>query len=99
MTGSLDRTVKLHAIFARKLNVETLDHGSQVTAIAVHPIKPQVAAATMKGEIYLWNCSSGDMEGVLQAEVVGGRSYFSKVSAENDPSSKYIKALAYSPDG
>jgi len=28
--------------------------------------------------------------------MAGGRSYFSKISAENDPSTKFIKALAYS---
>lgn len=39
------------------------------------------------------------MDGVLQSEMSGGRSYSSKVSAENDPSSKYLKALAYSPCG
>lgn len=31
--------------------------------------------------------------------MVGGRSYFSKISAENDPSNKYLKALSYSPCG
>ena len=36
-TASWDHTVKLHSIFARKLNVETLEHGSEVTAMAVHP--------------------------------------------------------------
>ena len=30
---------------------------------------------------------------------MGGRSYFSKVSAPNDPSSKYLRALVYSPCG
>jgi periodic tryptophan protein 2 len=54
VTASWDNTLKLHAIFARKLNVETLDHGSQVTALALNPAKTQVAVSTMKGEIFLW---------------------------------------------
>jgi periodic tryptophan protein 2 len=54
VTASWDHTVKIHAIFARKLNVETLEHGSQITAIAINASQTQVAVATMKGEIYLW---------------------------------------------
>lgn len=49
VTASWDNTVKLHAIFTRKLNVETLEHGSQITTMAVHPSNNQVAVATMKG--------------------------------------------------
>lgn len=29
----------------------------------------------------------------------GGRSYLSKISADNDPANKYLKTLAYSPCG
>ena len=36
---------------------------------------------------------------MLHAEMVGGRSYTSKISAENDPSNKYLKAIVYSPCG
>jgi hypothetical protein len=39
------------------------------------------------------------MDGVLHAEITGGRSYLSKISAENDPSNKYLKALCYSHCG
>lgn len=53
----------------------------------------------MKGEIYLWNAESGDMLGVLHADMQSGRSYSSKISSENDPSNKYLKTLAYSPCG
>lgn len=49
VSASWDHTVKIHAIFARKLNVETLEHGSEVTAMAVHPSLTQFAVATMKG--------------------------------------------------
>ena len=31
--------------------------------------------------------------------MTGGRSYFSKISAENDPSTKYLKTITYSPCG
>jgi periodic tryptophan protein 2 len=31
--------------------------------------------------------------------VKGGRSYFSKISAENDTNTKYLKTLAYSKCG
>ena len=37
VTGSWDKTAKFHSIFSRKLNVETLDHGAEITAIAIHP--------------------------------------------------------------
>ena len=54
ITGSWDRTMKIHEIYARKLNVETLQHSSQITALAINPDGKFVAAATIKGEIYIW---------------------------------------------
>lgn len=36
------------------------------------------------------------MIGIIDSEIQGGRSYFSKISADNDKSSKYIKCLEYS---
>jgi periodic tryptophan protein 2 len=54
ITGSWDKTIKIHQIYTRKLNVETLEHGSQITAVAFHPEGKQFAAATIKGEIYIW---------------------------------------------
>lgn len=99
ISGSWDRTLKIHEVFARKLNVETLDHSSEITALAVHPNSKQIAAATIKGEIYLWETQTGNLSGIIQAEIQGGRSYFSKMSAQNDKSSKYIKTIAYSTCG
>lgn len=64
-SGSWDKQLKFHEIFARKLNVESLDHGSQITALAVHPNGKQVAAATLKGEIYLWEVSTGSLQGII----------------------------------
>ena len=37
--------------------------------------------------------------GIIAAEVRGGRSYFSKVSAENDTNAKYLKTLTYTECG
>lgn len=37
--------------------------------------------------------------GIIQSEVKGGRSYFSKISAENDTNTKYLKTIAYSECG
>jgi hypothetical protein len=37
--------------------------------------------------------------GIIDSEIQGGRSYFSKISADNDKSSKYIKCLEYSTCG
>jgi len=76
-----------------------LEHGSEVTAMVVHPSENQLAVATMKGEVYLWEIETGNMVGVLHADMTGGRSYSSKISSENDPSNKYLKCLAYSPCG
>ena len=49
--------------------------------MAVHPSQKQFAVATMKGEIYIWEVETGNMVGVLHAEMTGGRSYFSKISS------------------
>lgn len=93
ITGSWDKTLKIHEVFARKLNVETFQHSSEITTIAVHPNKQQCAAATMKGEIYIWDVEAGSLIGIIDSEIQGGRSYFSKISADNDKSTKYIKCL------
>ena len=47
----------------------------------------------MKGEIYIWDVESGNLVGIIDSEIQGGRSYFSKISADNDKSTKYIKCL------
>lgn len=99
VTGSWDRTLKIHEIYARKLNVETLEHSSQLTALAVHPDGKQIAAATIKGEIYIWELETSNLIGIIEAEVKGGRSYFSKVSADNDTNTKHLKTIAYSECG
>jgi periodic tryptophan protein 2 len=99
ISGSWDRTLKIHEIFSKKVNVETFDHNSEITAIAIHPNRKQIAASTMKGEIYLWQTDTASLSGIIESEMTGGRSYFSKISAENDKSTKYLKSLVYSPCG
>jgi hypothetical protein len=49
LSGSWDKTLKIHQLYARKLNVETLEHSSQITALAIHPDGRQYAAATIRG--------------------------------------------------
>ncbi len=41
----------------------------------------------------------GQLIGISDSGIQGGRSYFSKISADNDKSSKYIKCLEYSTCG
>ena len=99
ISGSWDRTLKIHEIYSRKLNVDTLDHSSQITALAMHPNRKQIAVATLKGEIYIWELENAQLLGIINSELEGGRSYFSKVSSSNDTNSRYLKALAYSSCG
>jgi hypothetical protein len=49
ITGSWDKNLKIHEVFARKLNVESFEHSSEITVITVHPNKKQCVAATIKG--------------------------------------------------
>lgn len=79
--------------------METLEHSSQITALAFHPDGKQFAAATIRGEIYIWAIEDSQLVGIIDAEVKGGRSYFSKISADNDTNTKYLKTLAYSHCG
>lgn len=76
-----------------------MEHSSQVTALAFHPDGKQFAAATIRGEIYIWEVEDSQLVGIIDAEIQGGRSYFSKISAENDTNTKYLKTLTYSPCG
>jgi hypothetical protein len=47
----------------------------------------------------LWEIEDNQLIGIIDAEVKGGRSYFSKISAENDTNTKYLKTLVYSECG
>jgi periodic tryptophan protein 2 len=49
LTGSWDRSLQLHQVYSRKLNTETLDHSSQITALAIHPSNKEAAVSTVKG--------------------------------------------------
>jgi WD40 repeat protein len=70
-----------------------------VTAVAFHPEGQSLAVATIKGEIYVWRIEDCQLLGIIDAEVQGGRSYFSKITAENDSNNKYLKTLTYSHCG
>ena len=53
----------------------------------------------MKGEIYIWELGEAQLAGIINAEIQGGRSYFSKISASNNTNTKYLKTIVYSACG
>jgi hypothetical protein len=60
-----------------------LDHESEITAIAVNPARTEIAVATMKGEIYLWEVATSQIIGILDCrkDLAGGRIEGSKMAA------------------
>ncbi len=53
-SGSWDKTIRIHDIFSKNKNVDALDHNSEITALTIKNDGKEVAVATLKGEIYIW---------------------------------------------
>lgn len=64
--------VRIWDVFAGKGNTEALQHNHDVLALAYRPDGKQLAAATLNGDITLWDPN----EGVLQ---VGGDDWWAAV--------------------
>ncbi|CAM9778389.1 unnamed protein product, partial [Phaeothamnion confervicola] len=99
-SSSWDGTVKLWNVFKNEL-VETLEHSTDVLAVAYRPDGQQICAATLAGQLQLWGTENGDLQGIIEGrrDVAGGRRAADLVMAKTSAHSKYFTSCAYTADG
>jgi len=100
-SASWDKTVRVSDLFAKSKNTEVLEHNSEVLSIALRSDGQQLLAATLKGEIYIWNVRDGQIVGVIGGvrDLQGGRLQKDRVTAKNSQSNKHFRSVQYSSDG
>jgi len=60
--------LRIHDIFSRNKNADTLDHNSEITALAVRNDGKECSVATLKGEIYIWDSKNAQVIGNLECK-------------------------------
>lgn len=101
LSGSWDFTARTWDVFGRSKDIQTLQHQSEVLAVAYRPDCREAATATLDGQISFWNVEHSKQTGGIDGrkDISGGRHRLSRTTAENDASSKYFNTLAYTADG
>ncbi|KAF7720662.1 hypothetical protein EC973_006667 [Apophysomyces ossiformis] len=101
LSGSWDRTAKVWDAFGRNKVTETLQHQSDVLAVAFRPDGKQVAASTLDGQISFWDVQLAKQTSVIEGrqDISGGRKANDRTTAENSSSGKCFTSLCYTADG
>lgn len=89
-SASWDRTVRLWNVFDRNKNLQILQHSADVLDVAFRPDGQQVAAATLAGELAIWDVE----EAVVLATIECRRDI-----ADRPLSAASVRSIAYSPEG
>ena len=84
-----------------KTAIDTLRHGSDVTALAFTQTGATLAVATLDGQIQMWDAKEAEQTGTIdgRADAAGGRYALSKASKRNSLGSKHFSSIAFSADG
>ena len=100
-SGSWDKTVRLWDVFRTGTATETFLHGSDVLAVAFRPDGEQLSAATLSGQIALWDVKRGAQTGTIDArrDAEGGRKAGDLMSSKMAAASTHFTTLAYTADG
>jgi periodic tryptophan protein 2 len=100
-SGSWDKTVRLWDVFRTGAATETFLHGADVLAVAFRPDGEQFAAATLSGQIALWDVKRGAQTGTIDArrDAEGGRKAGDLMTSKMAAASTHFTTLAYTADG
>lgn len=101
VSGSWDKTVRVHNLLNRKTNDEILDHQDKVATLCYRSDGKQIAVSTTRGEVYMWNVEDGQITGMLdvQRDLKGGRGEKDQQDAKNQFNQKFLKTMCYTVDG
>ncbi len=100
-SASWDKTVRVWDFVSSSSSIDVLKHSSDVLAIAFHPSGSTLAVATLNGEIALWDAREAVQTATIdgRADISGGRSALSRVSARNQSGGRCFRSLCFSADG
>ncbi|KAI9304687.1 WD40 repeat-like protein [Cunninghamella echinulata] len=101
ISGSWDHTVRVWDIFGRSKHIESLQHQSEVLAVAYRPDGKQIAASTLDGQISFWNVDDSKLTVTIEGrkDISGGRKLNDRTSSDNSSSGKCFNSLCYTADG
>ncbi|KAI8085126.1 WD40 repeat-like protein [Halteromyces radiatus] len=101
VSGSWDHTVRVWDVFGRNKHIESLQHQSEVLAVAYRPDGKQVAASTLDGQISFWDVHDSKLVANIEGrkDISGGRKVDDRTTSENSASGKSFNSLCYTADG
>lgn len=80
-----------------------MDHGSDVVTLAFRPDGRELTAATLNGQLALWDVTGGGARQVAAIEgrrdLLGGRLFSDRITAKNSASGKCFTSICYTADG
>lgn len=61
--------------FSRKTNTDVLEHNSEVTDVSIRNDGKELAVATLKGELYIWDIKNANIKANIDCrrDLTGGR--------------------------
>ncbi|XP_049850747.1 periodic tryptophan protein 2 homolog [Schistocerca gregaria] len=101
ITASWDKTAKIWHVYSSKHPVESLNHSSDLTALAYRPDGNEVCVATLDGCLTCWDPLDGTLKTTIDGrhDISAGRSHQDFQSYQNISRSKYYTCIAYTADG
>ncbi|KAI8982130.1 WD40-repeat-containing domain protein [Mycotypha africana] len=101
VSGSWDHSARTWDVFGRNKIVETLVHQTEVLAVAFKPDGHEIAAATLDGQITIWDIADAKIINTIEGrkDIMGGRKANDRTSADNAASGKCFNSLCYTADG
>ncbi|KAI8328017.1 putative WD repeat protein [Chlamydoabsidia padenii] len=101
VSGSWDHTARVWDVFGRNKHIESLQHQTEVLAVAYRPDGKQVAATTLDGQISFWDVDESKLVGNIEGrkDISGGRKVDDRTTAENSSSGKSFNSICYTADG
>ena len=93
--------MRLWDVYEGRGQTDVLPHQHDVLTVAFRPDGKQIAAATLDGQVFLWDPNDAKLEGTVEGrrDMAGGKVIGDLRSGANVAAGKSFKALAYSADG
>lgn len=101
-SASWDGTVKTWDLYKNNSGAtDTFQHSTDVVCVAISPDGSQVCSGTIGGLLSFWNVESSkllfEIDGRL--DIVGGRKWNDRMTANNNAASRYFTSVCYTADG